>query len=124
MGISYFLPNYTDVALASIVKIALWVLEHTMEKSMFLIILDIIKRHEVIWEAMNKMATIVDVLLGKTEQLRKKNAVELSIVKYLRKFTDIPADKKAQLEKDLLTPIKVLFITYLILMLSFNSNYQ
>jgi hypothetical protein len=84
-----------------------------VEKSMFLIILDIIKRHEVVWEAMDKMATIVNALLSKAEKLRGKNAVELCIVKYLRKFVDIPADKKTQLENDLQTPIKVVLKFFL-----------
>ena len=44
---------------------------------------------------MNKTVTIVNAFLGKIEQSRKKNAVELSIAKYLRKFTDVPADRKA-----------------------------
>lgn len=57
-----------------------------MEKSIFQLIVDTLKRHEKIWKAMYKSEQIFDVLIKKNDSLRdKRSTTELCIVKYLLK---------------------------------------
>ncbi|RIA84360.1 hypothetical protein C1645_784260 [Glomus cerebriforme] len=93
----------------SLLELIIWVLENSMERSLFPLIVDTIKRHEMIWEAMGKSDEVFDALMKKNDQLREKRAIDICIVKYLLSVINDPGnEKKSKLETDLQFSIKSL----------------
>ncbi|CAG8780829.1 2171_t:CDS:2, partial [Acaulospora morrowiae] len=82
----------------SLLEILLWVLENSMEKSLFQLIIDTFKRHEMIWSAMGKSELILETLTKKNE----KGSTDLCITKYLSSLLpETCGEKKLKLERDL-----------------------
>ncbi|CAG8457255.1 6479_t:CDS:10 [Scutellospora calospora] len=93
----------------SLLDLLLWVLENSMEKCLFQSIIDTLKRHEIVWDAMGKSEQVLDALMKKNEQLRDKREIEICIVKYLINFThDSLNDKNEKLEQDLQSSTKAI----------------
>ncbi|CAG8548541.1 13525_t:CDS:10 [Dentiscutata erythropus] len=91
----------------SLLDLLLWVLENSTEKCLFQSIIDTLKRHEVVWDAMGKSEQVLDALMKKNDQLRDMRQTETCIVKYLINFThDYVNAKKGKLEQDLQSQMK------------------
>ncbi|CAG8473950.1 17776_t:CDS:10 [Rhizophagus irregularis] len=84
---------------SSLLELIIWVLENSMERTLFPLIVDTIKRYEMIWDAMGKSDGVFDVLMKKNDQLREKRATEICIVKYLSGVIQDP-EKKSKLDHD------------------------
>ncbi|GES85186.1 hypothetical protein RCL_jg26864.t1 [Rhizophagus clarus] len=84
----------------SLLELIIWVLENSLERTLFPLIVDTIKRHEMIWDAMGKSDGVFDALMKKNDQLREKRATEICIIKYLLSVIHDP-EKKSKLEQDL-----------------------
>ncbi|CAI2174498.1 11999_t:CDS:10 [Funneliformis geosporum] len=84
---------------SSLLELIIWVLENSMERSIFPLIVDTIKRHERIWEAMNKSDVVFDVLMKKNDQLREKRKTEICIVKYLLNIVHDDKKLKSEMEE-------------------------
>ncbi|RIB08520.1 hypothetical protein C2G38_341878 [Gigaspora rosea] len=91
----------------SLLDLLLWVLENSTEKCLFQSIIDTLKRHEIVWDAMGKSEQVLDALMKKSDQLRDKRQTEICIVKYLINSThDSVNAKRGKLEQDLQSQIK------------------
>ncbi|KAG9305701.1 hypothetical protein G9A89_022623 [Geosiphon pyriformis] len=67
----------------ALIEISLWVLENTMERSLFPVIVDTFSRHEIMWAAMGKSMEVFRALQNKHESLREKSAIERSMAEYI-----------------------------------------
>ncbi|CAG8628072.1 35177_t:CDS:10, partial [Racocetra persica] len=91
----------------SLLDLLLWVLENSMERSLFQSIIDTLQRHKIVWDAMGKSEQVLDALMKKNDQLRDKREIEVCIVEYLRKSThEFMNAKKGKLDQDIQSQMK------------------
>ncbi|CAG8575809.1 5100_t:CDS:2 [Ambispora gerdemannii] len=89
----------------SLIDLSLWVLEKTLESSLFPVIIDTFARHEIVWAAMDRAKEVFNALHSKHKYLRGKKSIERNIVEYMCQLCGLipkrePAGNKDQQVKE------------------------
>ncbi|KAG0201412.1 RNA polymerase II mediator complex subunit [Mortierella sp. GBA30] len=89
----------------SLYEMSTWLLEHTLDKTLLTYIVNLAKKHYMVWAAMGVMTKFSQAILAKHYSLQSKNITLKVLPRFLAfEAHDVPEDIRAQMEADLISP--------------------
>ncbi|KAG9324909.1 hypothetical protein KVV02_008471 [Mortierella alpina] len=89
----------------SLFELCTWLLEHTLDKTLLTYIVNLAKKHYMVWAAMGTMTKFSQAILAKHYSLQSKSIPLKALPRYLAfEAYNVPEDIRAQMEVDLISP--------------------
>ncbi|KAG0369656.1 RNA polymerase II mediator complex subunit [Gamsiella multidivaricata] len=88
----------------SLYDTCIWLLDHTSDKALLTYVVNVAKKHCMVWTAMGVLTKFSQAILAKHYSLQSKNVIYKSLPRYLAlEAHNVPEDIRAQMEADLVT---------------------
>ncbi|KAF9284208.1 RNA polymerase II mediator complex subunit [Mortierella alpina] len=89
----------------SLFELCTWLLEHTLDKTLLTYIVNLAKKHYMVWAAMGTMTKFSQAILAKHYSLQSKSISLKALPRYLAfEAYNVPEDIRTQMEVDLISP--------------------
>ncbi|KAG0229269.1 RNA polymerase II mediator complex subunit [Actinomortierella wolfii] len=93
----------------SLYDMSTWLLEHTVDKGLLLIIINVLKKHRDVWASMGVLTRFSQAILNKHYSLQSKNLSVKALPRYLAfDASQVPEDIRLQMEGDVRSISKTL----------------
>ncbi|KAG0050520.1 RNA polymerase II mediator complex subunit [Gryganskiella cystojenkinii] len=88
----------------SLFEMCIWLMEHTIDKTLLTYVVNVAKKHHMVWTSMGVLTKFSQAILAKHYHLLNKNILFKALPRYLaHEAVNVPEDIRLQMEEDLVS---------------------